>query len=354
MTHVKANFDTPKPTTVIARLLERNSPNDSIFVSKSIKKEVHSTGFLSINLDQTTENQAWELTLLPRNDSNPPRVVKIGSEAKVDWEDLIDVNPSTFTPSGSGGGDGDVTSVNGKTGEVVLTLDNLASEGMILANSIFMVANDAEAPTAYTIIQNSTISASDSTTSQGSALAPGGVSVGSAGNRTTIIAPESGGDLTQVILPSASGTLALTSDITAPTLTEVLVQGGEIAYGQGFQFLNESEELKGLLDYDSGFMHINSAGIAASVGGGVVGASNTSTSESVQVSSTEISYGEPGQGYKRLRIGDGDATEKIIELPASSGTLALTSEMPEIPEAPTTGTHVLKSVEGVLTWVEEI
>lgn len=252
-----------------------------------------------------------------------------------------------------GGGGGDVASVNGKTGEVVLALDDLIEEaGTLVENGLVIFMDDSGSPLFAASLTHHSLTLQDTSTNSVSELRAGWLSLQEGSKRGRIQNPEEDGEF-YVTLPSASGTLALTSDITAPNLTEVLVQGGEVAYGQGFQFLNESEELRGLLDYDSGFMHINPAGIAASVGGGVVGASNLSTSDSVQVSSTEISYGKSGQGYKRLRIGDGDATQKIIELPSSSGTLALTSDIPEgggIPEGGSTGEALIRDDSGDTVW----
>lgn len=114
---------------------------------------------------------------------------------------------------GGGGGGGAVDSVNGKTGDVVLTLDDVVGDTGA-TDGVIGVVNSLTSPTQTTVIQSSSVTVQNTTTNRNTSVTPGDIYLSAGGNRAQLTAPSSGGTATVITLPGTSGTVALTSDLT--------------------------------------------------------------------------------------------------------------------------------------------
>ena len=132
--------------------------------------------------------------------------------------------------SGGGGGGGAVASVNGQTGEVVLGIgDVLGDPPNIVEGSSVAFVDDMGNIQYVMSIDAAGVVAQDVMDDRDASLLADGLRVRAGLNSASLLAPESGGDSITVRLPSSSGTLALESQIQAPTLDDVLEQGNETA-----------------------------------------------------------------------------------------------------------------------------
>lgn len=113
---------------------------------------------------------------------------------------------------GDGGGGGAVASVNGKTGTVVLSLDDVVGDAGV-TDGLIGVADNIEAPTRTTVLQAADVTLQDTTASKNTSIQPGSVYLTSGANRAQIVAPTAGGTSIVVGLPDRSGTVALASDL---------------------------------------------------------------------------------------------------------------------------------------------
>lgn len=117
-------------------------------------------------------------------------------------------------PTGGGGGGGDVASVNGQTGTVVLKLDDVVAAGGAIGGKNIDVADNLTSPQAIVTLSSGSIRARNVPGSSSVSVSSAGVTFSAPGVTGSIVPPESGTD-SLVALPSASGTLALTSEIPA-------------------------------------------------------------------------------------------------------------------------------------------
>lgn len=114
------------------------------------------------------------------------------------------------------GGTAPVSSVNSKTGAVVLTLDDVVGASSV-TDGIIGVADNVTTPVASVVIQPSEVTVQNTTGNKVSSVAAGEILLRSGTNRARVLAPASGGENTTLTLPGSNGTLALTSQI--PTVS---------------------------------------------------------------------------------------------------------------------------------------
>jgi len=132
MTVVEASFKKPSSEggssavrNVVARLLQVDSPNDIVKVVLSKVFHPDDDGLFHMNLKPTESNEAYKLEIIPSGPNNLPRFVQIPDITSVDWEDLVDVNPSTFVAYGTGG-------EGGNTGPAPKVIDGVVTEDELL------------------------------------------------------------------------------------------------------------------------------------------------------------------------------------------------------------------------------
>lgn len=113
---------------------------------------------------------------------------------------------------GSGGGGGAVDSVNGKTGVVTLTLDDVVGDSSV-TDGLIGVANSISSPTLTTVIQAADVTLQSTTASKNTSIQPGSMYLASGANRAQITAPAAGGTNIVVGMPDRSGTIALAADL---------------------------------------------------------------------------------------------------------------------------------------------
>lgn len=111
-----------------------------------------------------------------------------------------------------GGGGGAVDSVNGKTGIVELTLDDVVGDGGI-TDGLIGVVDSLTTSTQTTVLQPSIVTLQNTTTNRNTSVVPGDIYLSANGNRAQVTAPGSGGESTVLVLPGVSGTLALAADV---------------------------------------------------------------------------------------------------------------------------------------------
>jgi hypothetical protein len=107
--------------------------------------------------------------------------------------------------------------------------------------------------------------------------------------------------------PNASGTIALTSDLTAPTLQEVVSEGNTVTGGASIDVVNGSNETI----INAGYIN-------------VIGSSNV-----VSISPDNIFFEKQlGSGSVELSFPNTIGTARSIEFPDASGTMALVEDIP--------------------------
>lgn len=160
-------------------------------------------------------------------------------------------------------------------------------------------------------------------------------------------------------MPNASGTLALVSDITIPTLDEVLVEGNtsatEIVIGNDFnnglslnsQYANLQETLPTHIK-QTGFSHDNFYSLFDDLLNGLAYGALLSPTEGLSLQT----FGSGG--YAKLKSDLLTTVERTIQFPDASGTIALTSDIPTtsgIPHATASGTDTYTAtVSGVTAY----
>lgn len=149
-----------------------------------------------------------------------PKPITVEYVAPADYDGAAAPQPYTIVGSAPEGGGGAVESVNGQTGVVELRLADLASsDGGVSADRDEVLAlslvDDLDAPDMMTQISATgvTVTSQDNGVT---AVSPGQVQIHAPGSANTgaLTPPEAAGTFT-VALPSASGTLALASEVTA-------------------------------------------------------------------------------------------------------------------------------------------
>lgn len=125
--------------------------------------------------------------------------------------DASDPQNPVVSATGGGGG-GAVDSVNGQTGVVELSLDDVVGDTGA-TDGIIGVVNSLSSPTETTVIQSASVTIQDTATSRNTSLVPGDVYLTAGSNRARLTAPSTGGTGTVLSLPGVSGTLALAADV---------------------------------------------------------------------------------------------------------------------------------------------
>lgn len=125
--------------------------------------------------------------------------------------DSTDPQNPVVSATGGGGG-GAVDSVNGQTGAVELTLDDVVGDSGA-TDGLIGVVNSLTTPTHTTVIQSASVTIQDTTTNRNTSIIPGDIYLSAGSNRAQLTAPSSGGTGTILSLPGTSGTLALAADV---------------------------------------------------------------------------------------------------------------------------------------------
>lgn len=126
--------------------------------------------------------------------------------------DSTDPQNPIVSATGGGGGGGAVDSVNGQTGVVELTLDDVVGDTGA-TDGLIGVVNSLSDPTETAVIQSSSITLQNTTTNRNTSIIPGDIYLSAGSNRAQLTAPASGGTATVLSLPGTSGTLALAADV---------------------------------------------------------------------------------------------------------------------------------------------
>src|SRR5690606_16131221 len=103
MSHIHAQFPQFIGRTLLAIMVQLNPPLDVLERVKSQKVDMPETGEVLMTIAPSAENQAYRLVVVPKTRSIPDRLVQIPDQKMIEWEDLVDVNPSTLEPYASGG-----------------------------------------------------------------------------------------------------------------------------------------------------------------------------------------------------------------------------------------------------------
>lgn len=129
---------------------------------------------------------------------------------------IDNTDPRNPVISAAGGGGGAVDSVNGETGAVSLSLDDIVSVSGV-TDGVIGVADDLDATNLSVLVQPGDVTARNVSADKTTSVVPGEVYLKSGANRAKVQAPTSGGENTTLTLPGANGTLALVSQI--PTVS---------------------------------------------------------------------------------------------------------------------------------------
>lgn len=318
--------NSPKKT-VIAKLVELSAPDDII-------REIEATqassrdGVVRMILKPTAENQAYRLSVVPKTAGIPDRMVQVpGGVSDIQWEDLIDVNPSTLAPyaTGSGGDGGGGSSAPALYSEADLLDITEPTSGFVdlsrLYSDVFGSGIFLYAPFVTSILEQPSASYKQQAfiVQEYSPLS---------GLQTRVRIAEDGSWI--------SGDWSVQVGST-PTLEDVLTKSSTPA--------NLRSILLAWVDsvYNS----------TATING------RSATYVDGETPSTRTSLGPKGVAFTRgaglqpLTLAGPDNVSKMqtIKLPDAEGTIALTKDLP--PEPPESGNYVLKSVDGTLSWVAE-
>lgn len=208
-----------------------NDPNFATTVTNNIASKVSLTGnetiagvktFSSAPVVPNNSFAIGKVTGLQTALDGKLNSVVAGTNVTIDNTD-----PRNPIINASGGGGGAVDSVNGKTGVVVLTLDEIVGDGAIVENGVIGVADNATTPVTSVVIQSTEVTVQNTTGNKATSVSAGDLYLRSGANRARITAPTTGGDNTVLELPGANGTLALVSQI--PTVSAATTSAAGIA-----------------------------------------------------------------------------------------------------------------------------
>lgn len=101
MTRLRIQYDSSFEGTVIAELLEIESPNDTVRLVRTVSRKLVN-GFASLNLSPTTAGQAYKVYLAPKQRNILPRFIQLPDQSWIDIEDCPSVDSGSLMPNRGG------------------------------------------------------------------------------------------------------------------------------------------------------------------------------------------------------------------------------------------------------------
>ena len=150
---------------------------------------------------------------------------------------IDNTDPRNPIINATGGGGGAVTSVNGETGAVVLTLDEIVGSTSAVEAGTVSFTDNLASPTSAVTVSPTDVVVQQVSSNKVTTVGAGSVYLTNSGNTARLDAPTTGGANTVLALPGTNGTLALTSQIptvsaattTAAGITELATNAEAIA-----------------------------------------------------------------------------------------------------------------------------